>query len=361
MTRYPARLPAGTLIAVALIACAIGAILFIPAEIPSSVRIPGRMAPIREWTLARDRNGGFTTMLLDRERGTMRTSAIARFDQGDAVDFRLNPGVSQNAAVGVGDTVGVIVSHALEEELVNFRGQLSVAKSSLAVVLTGEKTAIVQEARNGLNQARILADEQRRIVERQRKLYEKEYISPQAFETLENTLKSYEAGVRIAEARLAAAETGAKSEEAGMIRAEIASFENSIQALEERRERYTVTAPFRGKVFRLAEGDTLISLGDDSAYLLTMPVRLRELPRIDRDRPVRVRIRGLNAYLDGRFAGTGNTVGIVQGEQVAAVTAVIRPDGVRLYPGLVADCRIPCTPMSIRERIARAFGAMFGR
>jgi hypothetical protein len=361
MTRYPARLPAGTLAVAALILCAAAAILFAPVQIPSSVRIPGRMEPIREWLLTRDTYGGFTALLLDRERGTVNTSSIARFDQGDAVEFHLYPGVARNAAVGLGDTVGAIASHSLNEELVSLRGQLSVAKASLAVVLTGEKAAIVREAQNGVKQARILADEQRRIVQRQRKLFEKEFISPQAFETLESTLKRYETDVAIAEARLAAAETGAKSEEAEMIRAEIASIGNWIEALEERRERYTITSPLRGTVFRLAAGDTLVALGDDSAYLLTMPVRLRELPRIDRDRPVRVRIRGLNVLLDGRLAGTGNVVGIVQGEQVAAVTAIIRPDSVKLYPGLVADCTIPCKPMSIRERMGRALGAMFAR
>lgn len=349
------------LAAVALILCAAAAILFAPMQIPSSVRITGRMAPIREWSLTRDRDGGFTAVLLDRERGTVRISSIARFDQGDAVEFHLYQGVRQDAIVGLGDTVGVIVSHSLDEELVSLRGRLSVAKASLAVVLTGEKAAIVQEAQNQVNKARILVDGQRRIVERQRKLFEKEYISPQDFETFESTLKRYEAEVAIAEARFAAAVSGAKSEQAGMIRAEIVSIENEIEALEGRRGRYTISSPFRGTVFRLAAGDTLVALGDDSAYLLSMPVRLRDLPRIDRDHPVRVRIRGLNVFLEGRLARTGNVVGIVQGEQVAAVTAIIRPAGEKLYPGLVADCTIPCKPQSLRERVARVLGPMFSR
>lgn len=328
-------------------------------QLPFSLHASGRTGMVREWYCARDRDGGYTAILLDHERETVQSLTITRFERGDAVEFRLHSAIIPGAAVGEGDTVGVIISHALEEELSRLRGQLSVVRASLAVSLTGEKASVVQEALNRVNHARIQADEQRRVVERQRMLWEKEYISQQDFEMFSTTLKLYEAEVAIAEARLDAATTGVKGEQLELIRAEITALEGEIAALECRRRHFTILSPFRGSVFCLAAGDTLVALGDNSTYLVTMPVRLRDLPRIDRNRDVIIRIRGLRASLLGRTRSIGNVVGIVQGEQIAAVTVIVGDGKNQLYPGQVVDCTIPCRSVNLRERVENLLTPLF--
>lgn len=318
----------------------------LPVNIAGSIRAPGRTVLAREWNLVRNTDGGLATLLYDRVNGTIRTTEVTRFDRGDAVDFRLHSAVAPGAVVGMGDTVGVLSSNSLDLLLQQTRGQLETARASLSLYRSGEKDAIVTEARNRIALARQQAEAQRNIVDRQRRLYEKGYLPQQDFETAESTLRMYEISVSIAESQMRTVETGSKPEQIAVIESELQSLERAVSTLEKRIERQVIRAPFRGVVCRFASGDTLLTLGEHTGYLVSMPVSIADIPRISRDRDVVVRVQGIDSVFRGKILRIDSMAGVLQGRQVLTVTAFIPSGSDGLLPGLIVACSIPGEPVS---------------
>jgi hypothetical protein len=345
----------------ALLIAAIGIFFLSPINLPYTVRTPGKLLLKREWTLCRTTDGGVIATFKDHLSGALESRAVTQFERGDAIEFHLHHRIVPDARISEGDTVGIIFSHILDLQFAQLRGDLLTSKKTLEFYKTGEKDAIIIEARNRIAHARFQAEEQRRIVERQKKLYDRLFISQQAYETAENTLKLYENNVSIAESQLQSVMTGAKNEQIAVEEARIRALENAVGSLEKRADCFILKSPFSGTVFQLSDGDTLVTIGDTSTYLVSLPIRLKDRDYISPDQDIVLTIRGINSPIHGKLMHIGTMASVLNGEQVLPATAIITNDTDKLFPGLIASVSILCSHVSPSEYFRRSFLPIFTR
>ena len=73
-------------------------------EIPYTIRVPGRIVPIREWVIT-CAEGRLATIWSNNVGGAVQEYSILQADNGDLVDYRLHPSVVPGGTVAAGDTI----------------------------------------------------------------------------------------------------------------------------------------------------------------------------------------------------------------------------------------------------------------
>ncbi len=339
--RRRALIISGVLLAVLI------ALLVLPIRIPYSVTVYGRLLPEREWVLVRTDNGQLTSLVRSNGSGVVEQYSVTEPVRGDAMQFVLAPGLMSAVSVQKGDTVGWLTSPELAQQLTALEGALDVAHAMVASARSGDKPAVVQQARDAVTQARAAFDEQQHWHARQTELHAKNILSDEEFELSRDRLEVLRAGVAVAQSQLDAVTSGLKAEDVRQSEVRAAALESEIAAVRARMNRFTHIAPLSGELRHPHAADTLLAVQDRSALVLLLPVnvcdcaRLREGDRIEFDVPLTA-LTGTAVIrrIDKR-------VEYVQGNPVSIVSAEAAGDTEALQPGLIARCRVQAPPIGI--------------
>jgi hypothetical protein len=296
--------------------------LVLPISLNWTIDGPCKVFPAREWLLTKNEEGGVLATLSDNLQGSVENYAVLSIVRGDAFRFDVNPSLKPGDPLNAGDTVVRVFSHELAREFHRLSGELAVAKSSLAMVKSGEKEAITQEAERALSLAKERAEVQQQIFARQDSLYNRNLISPEEFELARSAAQTSAIEVAIAEARLQTVRTGAKPEQIRLIESQIASLEAQMRALSRQVGALTLVSPFSG-TFQSSPGtDTLLTL-EDTARVILMPIPIKHLGRIGSGQFVKVRIPRQSESYEGAVVRVDQRVRIVNGAQVVMAVATL--------------------------------------
>jgi hypothetical protein len=331
--------------------------LALPIEVPYTIEGPGKIVPRREWMLVRGEEGQLVSALRDHLKGSVEQFAVAGFERGDQGTFEQHPRIRAGASVAPGDTIGRFYSEELRRRWVELKGELAGELAAIAVYETGQKEPAVQAARLELAYNRAQRDWRERQVERLRDLWLRQAIADVEFEEAEQALTLQQLQVEIAQARLWAMETGAKSEELDWRKARSAALREELEVLEERLENSVLLAPIGGKVFAPGASDTLVVICDIAAYVVLLPIRWKERVHIALDQPVEMRIEGAEQSFSGAIVQLGETAFSVAGQQFFLVKAFIQDSSGLLAPELVVRGAIVAAAVSPWEFIRRLLQA----
>ncbi|NUO82448.1 hypothetical protein HUU05_20425 [candidate division KSB1 bacterium] len=333
----------------------------LPLRIPYAIKVPGKILPAREWIVAKGTDGRLMTTLVDHALGVTTGYAILQFERGDAVQFSLHTALASGATVAANDTIGLVSSSSMERELLRLRGELSAAQASLELSRSGEKEAIVAEARQQLAHAMTAADEYNKTLQRQKALYEQRLISQEEYDLAQGQSRLYAIAIAIAEAKLQSVQSGAKQEELELVHAQIAALQGEIEVLQRRATTaFTLTAPFAGVTQRAPSGDTLLVLADNSKYVLLMPVRWSERKYLAHEQAVLLRAREVFNLPQAELLKVEQTAYNLHGRPTLLATAILEDETGELAPGLMLQCAIQCQPVSPWEYIRRKFQSVLG-
>ena len=167
-----------------------------------------------------------------------------------------------------------------------------------------------------------------------------------------------------AEQLASSAESRANTSEARLQRARAAAFHQEVALLDEQIAATVIRAPVTGVVLTarpeervgttLAAGDAIISLGRTDSLEIDFGVEQRDIGRVTRDAPIRVRVDALpQRTFDGQVTFIGEATPATNGSVYFAVRGVVpNPDGV-LKPGMAAHARVLTSNASVLERIFR--------
>ncbi len=329
----------GTYIAILVAVIALVGVIVLPISVPLTLVVPGKIVPAREWTLLRDQEGAIGALLRDHAQGTVQSYTFNRFERGDAVRLTVHPNIQPHTLVEAGDTLATLFSSETQRQLTQLTGQLAAVLASLDLFATGEKTAIVEEARTQLARSEELAAQNSKVLERLRALRERDLIAEQDLELSESQQRVLEADIAAARARLDVVQTGAKPQQLALTRTEAAALRDEIATLNDRVNLFTITAPLSGMVVRSFGPDTLLQVLDTSDHVVVMPVPWPEHQDLVREQAVTIDIVGTATQVQGRLQQLGDVVHVLQGQQVMLVTAAI-DDVTALPPGAMAQCTI---------------------
>ncbi len=331
----------------------LGALLLasrLPLDVPFHLESAAYVLPVRQWVLDRHPDGTVTTAVRGPVDGVVADQAAYQFDRSDQVFFRLSAG-----AVGEGDTLLVLRSNRLEEQLVELRNRLAVERAALEVVETGEKPELRAQLAHSVRLARENLSLQEKLVDRARRSYEEGLVSLQELEVAENAYRAAQLQSEVVAEEQAVVDTGEKPETRRLSRARITALANQVAFLEEKVRGYVVKAPFGGRLREvpLPEGQQWI-LEDTGASQLTVPVRLRDVSVFSPGDTVLVSWPAPLRTLRCRVTAVGQDVRVLDLEQVVLVTLQTRESG--LVRGGPVRCRLDLGKVRLSEFLTRSLG-----
>ncbi|MBI5470799.1 MAG: hypothetical protein HY961_00495 [Ignavibacteriae bacterium] len=332
----------------------VGAILLaLPVRIPYSVTVPGKVLCAQEIVITLSTDGGIVSSVINRTTGLTQHYAAAQFTRGDAMQFAPHRKIAVGSTVHRGDTIGVVQSSENDRELERLRGELDGAVATLATTVTGEKQSIVDEARQQVEYARTRAEELKSVLARSKLLYEKGLTAQQEYELADRRASIAHIDVSIAESRLTSVSTGAKKEQAELVRSQIKSLQREIAVLESRKRSYSLLSPLSGVVMQVGAADTLLVVSDTTDYVVVMPVPLRERQSVGSARHVSLSASEVDAIPPAIMIGVDKTIHMLNGQQVVLATAQLEKSGGELLHGLLARCSIECPSLAASEYVNR--------
>ncbi len=334
------------------------AVLMAPIEVEDTLTLPGRVEPLREWTLVRSQTDAVESMVRNHLDGSVETYAINRFERGDAIRIDLAH-AALGDAISVGDTVATMFSNEIERQIVALAGNLAAARATLESLSTGAKAEIIETEQRLLAQAEARATQQAATLERLRQLHAQGAIPDEELDIAENEQRVLQADIAVAEARIADAQTGAKPEDQAVLRTQIAAFENELDALRSRQQRFIITAPMDGVAARATGPDTLLTVRATTGTLITMPIREADHARLQRGQIVQLTGPGLPAPLDATLARLGDEVHTIGRDQVLLIAAIAEDAPPTLLPGTRVSATIDFGAVPLRQAAWELLLSMF--
>jgi hypothetical protein len=329
--------------------------LLIPIKVPYSVKAPGKILPAKEWIVTKGPDGRLITEFKDNKLGINQNYSVSQFERGDAIQFSLRPNISSGSMIKEKDTVAIIYSNEIERQFIQLKGELEVAKASLAANETGEKQSSIQEGKDRLVYMKKQAEEQNKIFNRLEALYQKDLISQEEYEISKGTAELNQINISIAEAQLQTAQTGVKKEQIDYIKSQIQSLQQQINVLQKRFKNYTLVSQVTGIANRILGSDTLLIVSDTSEFVALIPVKWEERNYLSCNQKVYLKAPDSSITQDATLVRIDKSIHPLNGGQVFFVTAFFDSPKTDFLSGLMVQCSIQCTPIRPVEYLERIF------
>jgi len=332
--------------------------LVLPIRFPYSINTSAKLLPAHVWMLHRLSDGSLTATLTDHFPNSVQSYSAFQIERGDVLHFSINENVTNSGRICQGDTIGKIISNQTELEISRLRGELESAQAMLSVNLSGEKEAILQEARDRLALSSEKSALQQKILERQKELYERNLISNETYEIAAGTARIYELEATMARAQQEALETGAKPEYLAFLRSEIFRIQSLLQILEERKKDYFLCSPIDGKIYQTFSNDTLIVIGD-TLWAALIPVPQRSINEIQTGQFFSVKTMIHIDDQTGKILKINPAVQIINGVQYFICTGVLDPISAEVPYNLVVNCSIEGEPKTLIHQLNDFLSSVF--
>ena len=350
-----------------------------PHNIEYTLGVVGKLLPRRDISVYRTADGVISVVNTDHIEGVEKSNFVSELLRGDTVEFRLGSSIVPGNNVSAGDTLCWIDSHEIIRELDSLEGELLIEKAALEVLLVGEKSSVIDEARSNLEAIRENVNELSRIAERQKELQGSGFLTYQEYELTLSQLEIGRNELKRAEAQLATVQTGSKQEEVNLAKAKINHIEQQINNLREKLSRMTVILPFSGQVVdntsgSIASGSGTVVAGsntmnegyiatvcDQSMLCVIMQVKIKNIPYIKLNQKVELAVEGADQPLHGIVTSIGNMAQVMHDEQTVQVTATLDPGDYDVPVGMICMCDIYLEPVTLFEYFKRSINTVFNR
>jgi hypothetical protein len=333
-------------------------VLLLPIKYPYKIKAQGKIVPAQEWILHKQTDGSLLTVFRDNLQNSVQTFTAYQVERGDILKFQLSKSLKAIDYITQGDTIGFIYSNEIDREIERLKGELGMAQASLHMNLAGEKTSLIQEAKNrsALNKAR--ADLQNKIVERQAELFKNELISQESLEISQSTAKIYELEAAMAEAQLQTMQTGAKTEQIQLIESEIQAKNDELKILQERNQSFMLRSPLDGNLLSMVSEDTLLIVADKKSVVI-IPINWQYFSEVADGQHVTIDYERAGKGIAGKVAKVNRVMQTLRGEQVFVATALLNSDSVDLPRNLIIPCEINGKARSALEHLSRFIKTLF--
>ncbi len=331
-------------------------VLFLPIHVYYSFDSAALVFPSKEWKLNRMADDSYISEMIDHETDVKDDLMSYKFDRGDVAEVRIKDKFRTNDYVSTSDTVAIIHSYIIDNEIVNLHNLKRIEESALKMTMTGEKQTLIEQS----EQRTVFAQQQYDLAEknynRYRKLYLDSIISQVEFEVYENQYQLAKTNVQIAEREKMSLETGAKTEEVEYIQQKIDSYEKDIQTLESMMDRYYIRPPLNGIISYNRVPGNIITISDTTRHILRIPVKINNIQYLNRISGIKFIIPGYTEKTDASFISYEGNVKIDSStsQQIIMAKALINGGSPGILPGMAVSCKVYCDRITIFEFLRRS-------
>jgi multidrug efflux pump subunit AcrA (membrane-fusion protein) len=330
-------------------------LIFMEVHVPNSIYTYFEVHPKQKWLLFRGTEGQIVSNIADFTSMVSNNFSVVQFERGESMDFQLLPSLSEKSFVAKGDTIGIINSTRLQEQITKLEGDLLIAKANLAAKSTGEKQALIEEAKNKVAYSAAKVQEQTTLFQRAEELHKKEYISQSEFEIAQWAFKQCQIQNDIDKANLAVLTSGIKDEELHVLRSTINSFNAELLLQKKRLHNFIITSPVSGEILREYSRDTIISVSNTSALVLTVPLRYEQMHLVAEGQIVRMVFDTFSGEVAGKIVSVSKEIKNLNGVQILYCRILLPSPPPALLPGLLVRGKILLPDLSIKEYLFSLF------
>jgi hypothetical protein len=318
-------------------------------KVPHSVRTYFEVQPVQKWVLAKGVEGQIVSSVINFKSGASNNISVVQFERGESMNFNFIPSIESKSSLVVGDTVGIVYSSRLLERLTQLRGAILIAQADLAAKSTGEKQAMIEEARKKIKYTEAKIQEKTLLFERTKELFRKEYISKEQYDASLWELKQAEIENEIDKAQLEVCLTGSKNEDLQVLKTTINSYLGEIELLKKRLKDFVLKSPISGDILREYSKDTLLVVNNTSKLILYAPVRYERTQYLREGEIVQIELKNVSEEVTGVLLSLSKEVKIFNGVQILYARIIIDPQKLNMVPGLLIGGEIILPKVTITQ------------
>lgn len=337
-----------------LIFCVIIFLLLISGiKVPHSLSIYAEVYPLQKWQIVKGTDGQLTSALMDYETGFSNVFGVIQFQRGESMIFSFADWMKSKKEIKTGDSIGVIRSSDVEENIVRLEGELSVAKAELEANKTGEKQSLITEAKNRLEFAKAKLGQKKNTFQRNEQLYKKGFLPEESYETDLWEIKQLEIEISIYQSQLEATASGLKPETITLLESKVIALSRDLETLKKRSKNFVVVSPINGNVNRSFSPDTILSVINLDKVVMNVPLKTAYRNNLKEGEFINVKFEKYTETFRARVISLSNEVSLLNNEQVIVAAILINNSGKQLLPGMVIPGTIKMGTIKIWDYLTR--------
>lgn len=313
--------------------------------------------PREKWVLTYGTNGQVISNVVDYESGHTVQYSLNQFERGEYVTLKFFFDNKEGKFVNKGDTIISINSTEVEDRFLTAEAELDLAKATLLSQSTGQKEAMIKEAKDRLDYTEEKIKEQKILSDRYREQYEKGVSALQEYETQKWLLDLLEIEKEIYTAQLENLSTGLKKEDLNIVKSQISSLESRLEFLKNRKSGLTIVSPVSGNVVNAYSPDTLLTVVNDEEVILNTAVKVEDLRHIEKGASVNLNFKDADGDYSGSIVSISREVKLFNGEQVLFIAIKMDNTGGVFIPGMVKESSLQIKEISLLEYLYRFFSS----
>ncbi len=150
--------------------------------------------------------------------------------------------------------------------------------------------------------------------------------------------------------------TGVKPEEIALLESQIAAVKRKVDYLNLKKERFTLTAPFSGKLIPSFSPDTLLHLANWTDAVIHIPINPADAKDLKKMEYVNLSFPDFDVVCKVKVLQVSNEIALVDNRQVLFVTLLAPSCSEELLPGMVLKCSIELKTVSLGNYLYKMAG-----
>jgi len=307
------------------------AVLIFVLAVPFPHRVSGDVLiqPISEFTVALNEYGLLESAHRTGGASPENTSNFVQMMSNEATALELRPCVKDGQPVAIGDTVAILQSNQISQQIAIALGELERLRDQLKLLKAPPKKEQIAEAQAQVTAAKANYDQVKREQRRVEELVAKNLSTRERLESARAATEIAKAELNNKTSSLALVKSPPRPEEEAVLNRSITKQETQLEFLRRQAAAQVITAPISGNVSVRSNDKRVIAVADLQRAEMTVPVSDFDISLIEIGQRVQVKVR---SFPDRVFEGSvvripGGAERIDNGSRFPVTVVVDNPDG----------------------------------
>ena len=331
-------------------------IIVVMVALPFPKRVTGEVTirPIAECTLRLNKHGQLETEYRQRGANADRKTSFLQMTSTDLAALKLVRLVKDGQEVKVGDSVALLASNQVANEIAAETSVLEKVESELALSMAPPKKEAVAEAEAQVTAARTNYQQRDRDLQRIEELASKNLITHEELETKRADVAIAKAELVNKDASLQLLRSPPKPEEVAVLQAEVDRQMAKLGFLRSQQAAQTIRAPMFGRVDIGQADDEILSIVDDHKVEILVPVSDFDVGLVELGQNVQLKVRSYpSEVFYGKVAHIPLSAEVVDNDAIFTVSVVVDNADGQLRNGMTGYAKIECGRSSLIRKIVR--------
>lgn len=321
----------------------LASVIVLLVAVPFPYRVSGEISvrPIASFKLSMNDFGLIESSLRRGGADPDQKISILQMNNAEMGVLELVPTVRDGQVVLQGDTVAMLTSNQVVQEIAEAEAELGRLQGELDLLRAPPKKEEVQEAESRLAAARAAYEKRRSDLQRAEELFRKNLISSEELENRRSEMKIALAEWQRLGSSIDLLKSPPRPEEETVLVRSVEKQRARLRFLKSQGDAQVITTPFSGIVSRNPNDATIMSIIDDNPVELLVPVNDFDISRVNVTQKVKLKVRSYpHRVFEGSVVRIPEAAAVVDGHQFFPVTVVVDNSDGWLSEGMTGYAKI---------------------